>query len=374
MLAELLSDVRLWTVLAVLVSIQLLRPRKPAFPVVNNYAGDFFNRKAYHESRVNCRRLITEGLAKHQGPITIVFPHSQKIILPAALAGWVKSNKSLDHPELVRTEYFAGMPGFEAQTVLHGSDETPIRVIKTKLGQNESTVAAMNASLGRAFKLMWGDATDWHAISWYQDTSGIIARAASSVFVGPEKCDDAEWLELVQGYVMSYFTAVGELHGYPAWARPIVHRFLANSARCRQIVPRVRAIMDEVLSKRQEEARMAEQKGQPAPEYNDVIAWTQAASGGSINMGELQLSLAMAAMFTTAELFRMVLIDLARHPELVEPLRKEVTQQFSAHGVSIAAANNMVLLDSFMKESQRLGSGLSKCPMASPPLHRVPVC
>lgn len=361
MLAELFSDVRLWTLLAVLVGIQVLRPKKTTFPVVNNYRGDFFNRRAHYESRVNCRQLITEGLAKHQGPITIAFPHSQKIVLPASLADWVKSHKDLDHRELIKDEYFAGMPGFEAQTVLHGDDETANRVIKTKLGQNESTVAAMNASLDRAFKLIWGDATDWHTIDWYRDTTGIIARAASSVFVGPEKCDDDEWLELIQEYVSSYFTAVSELHAYPAWAQPIVHWFLPNAARCRKIVPRTRAIMNEVVGKRREEARKAEQEGRPAPEYNDAIAWVQAASDGSIEMGDLQLSLAMAALMTTSELFRTILIDVARHPELIEPLRKEVAAQISSHGLSVAAASNMVLLDSVMKESQRLGSGLGKC-------------
>lgn len=367
MLAEILSDVRLWTVLAVLVGVQLLRPKKTTFPVVNKYPGDFFNRKAYHESRVNCRQLITEGLAKHQGPITIVFPHDQKIVLPASLAGWAKSNKDLDHPELVRQEYFAGMPGFEAQTVLHGDDRTPNHVIKTKLGQNESTVAPMNASLDRAFKLIWGEATDWHAINWYEDTTGIIARAASSVFVGPEKCDDAEWLELIQGYVMSYFTAVGELSAYPPWTRSIVHWFLPNAARCRNIIPRARAIMKQVVDKRREEAREAEQEGRPAPEYNDAIAWVQAASEKPIEMGDLQLSLAMAALMTTSEMLRMVLVDLARHPELVEPLRQEITHQISAHGLSIAAASNMALLDSVMKESQRLGSGMGKFRVAPTP-------
>jgi cytochrome P450 len=65
----------------------------------------------------------------------------------------------------------------------------------------------------------------------------------------------------------------------------------------------------------------------------------------------------MAALFTTTELFRQLLIEVARHPELVEPLREEVSEQISAHGISVAATSNMVLLDSFMKESQRLSSG-----------------
>ena len=151
-----------------------------------------------------------------------------------------------------------------------------------------------------------------------------------------------------------HFAAVSELHGYPAW-------FLPSAAACRKAVPQARAIMQEVVSKRQDEARRAEREGKKTPEYNDVIAWAQPATGGNIDMGELQLSLAMAAMFTTTEMFRQILIELACHPEFVEPLRSEVSRELSAHGVSLTALNNMVLLDSFMKESQRQSAGLGMC-------------
>ncbi|KAK3901909.1 cytochrome P450, partial [Staphylotrichum tortipilum] len=57
-------------------------------------------------------------------------------------------------------------------------------------------------------------------------------------------------------------------------------------------------------------------------------------------------------------LFRQVLIEIARYPGLVEPLKDEVTEQLSAHGVSVAATSGMALLDSVMKESQRQSSGL----------------
>ncbi|KAK0666959.1 putative cytochrome P450 E-class, group IV [Cercophora samala] len=348
----------IWTAFAVLISAYLLRPKRTPFPIVNKYPNDFLGRRAAREAQENARKLITEGLAKHQGPIAINLLHGQKIILPASLAGWVKSNKDLDHKQLVKDDYFAGIPGFEAQSVLHGDDETPKRLIITKLGQNDSTMGVMNESLARGFRALWGDDTEWHAINWHQDTGGIIARAASSVFVGPELADDGNWLGLVQGYVTSYFMAVYDLHAYPAWTRSIVHWFLPNAKACRKTVPQVRAIVNDVLRKRQDEVDQAKREGKSAPEYNDALAWAQAASKGNIEPGDLQLSLAMAAFFTTAEMFRAILVDIVRHPELVEPLRKEVWEQISAHGISVAAANNMVLLDSFMKESQRLSSGL----------------
>lgn len=120
---------------------------------------------------------------------------------------------------------------------------------------------------------------------------------------------------------------------------------------------RARVIIRDVLRKRQQENK----------EYNDALAWTQSASDGKTEAGDIQLSLAMAAMFTTTELFRQLLIEIARHPELVEPLREEIVEHISKHGVSVVATSNMVLLDSFMKEAQRQSSGLGMCFIVSLP-------
>ncbi|KAL8330314.1 hypothetical protein RB593_001366 [Gaeumannomyces tritici] len=117
--------------------------------------------------------------------------------------------------------------------------------------------------------------------------------------------------------------------------------------------------MDEVASKRRREAEEAARQGKEAPAYNDAIEWLQRAAGdGPVDLGGSQLSLAMAAFFTTSEMMRAVLLDIARHPELAEPLRSEMSSQIKAHGISVAATNSMALLDSVLKESQRLGSGL----------------
>lgn len=344
------------TAVLILAGVYLLRPTKAVFPTINKYPGDFRSQRAYREIHDNARKLVIEGLAKHKGPVSLAIPYGRKILLPASLADWVKSNKDLDHKKLVKEDFFADIPGFDAQTLLHSSDSTVLNVIKTKLGQNNSIMGIMHASIAKGLEEIWGDEREWHTVNWYSDTMELIARVASSVFVGPEKAADREWLDLVQGYVMAYFTAVGELHHYPVWSRSIVHWFLPNAVACRKHVARARILMRNVVAKRHEAIRKAEFDGQEPPKYNDALFWVEAASGGKIEPGDAQLSLAMAALFTTTELFRQLLIDTARDPEITEKLRDEVSQQISAHGISVAATSNMVLLDSVMKESQRLSS------------------
>ena len=354
MLSEILSSGLAWTLIAVIaVLCHIVTNQDPIFPVVNAYPGDFFRRKAYREYTENASKLIANGFAKYHGPITLLVPGGTKIVLPPALSDWVKTNRNLDHQELVREEYFARFPGFEAQRAAHDPDRMLIDVLRTKLSQNEKVLPTVNQHLGAALRHHWGDSEFWHAINWDKDTTGIISRAAASVFVGPEKAADPEWQTLVQAYVREFFSAVGELHAWRAPFRPIVQWFLPHTSACRALVRQARAITRDVVSKREQEARAARDQGLEAPQYDDAVAWTQRDPRNSLPAGDIQLALAMAALFTTTEVLKQVLIDIAQHPELVEPLRQEIRQSLSDHGIGIAALANMELLDSVMKESQR---------------------
>lgn len=354
MLFELFSSGLAWTVIAIVgVLYHLTTKQRSIFPIVNDYPGDFFRRKAYHEYSKNAKKLIADGLAKHGGPITIIVPGGTKVVLPSALSDWVKTNRDLDHQELVREEYFAQYPGFEAQFTLHSSGRMLIDLLRTRLSQNAAVLPTVNQHIAPALQHHWGDIEVWHTINWDDDTTGIISRAAASVFVGPEKAADAEWQTVVQAYVREFFAAVGDLHTWRAPLRPIMQWFVPHSSACRDLIRRARIIMNDVIQKREQEAKDAEIQDSEAPIYNDVVAWTMQVPGNKHPAGDVQLALAMAALFTTTELFKQILIDIATHPELVEPLRQEIRNSLSNHGLGLAALANMELLDSVMKESQR---------------------
>lgn len=350
-----LCDFRFWTTFVILAGAYLLRPSKSLFPFVNTHPNDFSGRKARDDLNQNAGKLITEGLAKYGTPISFKLPYGTKVVLPATLASWVKANKDLDHKELVRQDFMAGYPGFESQTTLHAEDETLKSIIRTKMGPNASIIPVMSASLDKAIAVLWGDDEAWHTISWYKDTMAIVARGASSVFVGPEKSDDIEWLDLVQNYTLTFFTSVGDLHAYPPWSRSIVQWFLPNPTTCRKLVARARVIMNGVLQQREKDVARAAAEGRTPPQYNDALAWTQAV-GAKAEAGDIQLSLAMAGLFTTSEAFRQTLIEIARNPDIAKAVEKEATEQIRTHGVTLAALSNMVLLDSVMKEAQRISS------------------
>ncbi|KAJ5732920.1 cytochrome P450 [Penicillium manginii] len=354
MLLEFFSNGFVWTFVVIIAALyHFLKKDRPIFPIVNNYPGDYFRQKAYSAYDKNAKKLIVEGLVENRGPIAILAPGGMKIVLPSALSDWVKTNRDLDHQELVREQFFAHFPGFEAQYTLHCSDRILINLLRTKLSQNEEIMPIINQHIGPALQYYWSDSKAWHFLDWENDTTGIISRAAASIFVGPEKATDPEWQNIVQSYVREFFAAAGELSGWKVPLRPIVQWVLPHASACRDLRRQACNVMENVVQRRIQEAKAAEAQGAAVPQYNDVVDWTMQISENNHSAGDIQLALAMAALFTTSEIFRQILIDIARHSELLEPLRQEIKKALADHDLGLAALAKMELLDSVMKESQR---------------------
>jgi cytochrome P450 len=107
----------------------------------------------------------------------------------------------------------------------------------------------------------------------------------------------------------------------------------------------------------QERMRLkAEAKGEQAPKFNDAISWFEdAASTTSFDPLVVQLSLSTAAIHTTTDLLSQTLADIMMHPQIIEPLRKEIISVLSEdEGLKTISLGKLKLLDSCIKESQRL--------------------
>lgn len=65
----------------------------------------------------------------------------------------------------------------------------------------------------------------------------------------------------------------------------------------------------------------------------------------------------MAALHTTTELTKQAILDVCSHQELMGPVREEVQGGVGESGWSTAGVFKMQLLDSILKETQRLKPG-----------------
>ncbi|OMP85357.1 Ent-kaurene oxidase [Diplodia seriata] len=67
-----------------------------------------------------------------------------------------------------------------------------------------------------------------------------------------------------------------------------------------------------------------------------------------------QLFFSVVALHTTGDLITHAILDLVTHPEVIEDLRDEVRQVLKEDGWKKTSLYKMKLMDSFLKESQRL--------------------
>ncbi|KAG5720345.1 Ent-kaurene oxidase, partial [Termitomyces sp. T112] len=115
----------------------------------------------------------------------------------------------------------------------------------------------------------------------------------------------------------------------------------------------LRPIFEERLEKEAEYGR--DWPGRP----NDAFSWLlDTAEGKQRTIRDLTMRILVinfAAIHTTSMAFTQILFDLAANPAFVPGLREEVERVIREEGLSKISFHKMVKLDSFIKESQRLG-------------------
>lgn len=185
-----------------------------------------------------------------------------------------------------------------------------------------------------------------------------VARLSSRVFLGDRLCRNEHWLRMTKSYTVTAFQAAQSLRVYPRYLRKLVHWFQPECRQLRAQLDEAREIIALVIEERHQARKTAAEAGQSIPEYNDAIDWADQEAGlkGSsrYDPAVFQLILSVAAIHTTTDLTSQVILDLAQHPEFIQPLREEISSVLSAEGWKKTALYNLKLLDSCIKESQRM--------------------
>lgn len=191
----------------------------------------------------------------------------------------------------------------------------------------------------------------WHAVPLKQTILPFVSRLSSRVFLGEELCRDPAWLRITANYTTDAFRAAQELRLWPAFLRRIAVRFLPRCRVLRAEVSEASRLLNNVLEKR----RLEKEAAVEPKEYHDMIEWfEQVARGRKYDPAIMQLGMSFAAIHTTTDMITQLLFDLARNPELIEPLRREVVTVLSEGGWRKSSLYKLKLLDSVIKESQRM--------------------
>lgn len=320
--------------------------------------------RARREYDTNSWNMTLKGMEKYRGEpfrlLTTELEGTEVVVLPPRYAEELKNDGRLNFPLLKSKSMHGTLPGFQTIGML-GQDSRIIQMV-TQQDLTRSLprlTAALSSECAAALKDAVGDRKEWRDVVVRSGVSlPLVARLSTLVFMGPESCYDREWIDIVIGFTVNIMLANIALQAYPHWLRPLANHFVPQCRLLRAQERRAREIIDEKLAARKAfKEKEASLGGSSEDQPSNALDWFQSQHqrlGGDYNPTLMQLMLSLAAIHTTADLLTQVILDLAVHRDLMEPLRREIVEALDGKLIDKAAMQKMKLLDSVMKESQRM--------------------
>jgi ent-kaurene oxidase len=194
-----------------------------------------------------------------------------------------------------------------------------------------------------------------------------IARITALALVGAELCENDEWvgqsIQTTIQVIMASQSVKGKWH---PWFRWIAKYYDEPTKVVVQNRKRAAELLAPVLEKRKATTDLKSKVGQL--QYQDAVQWLleQYRGQGKTLTPELlaqdELFLTIASTHSTGGTTLSTLFDLIDRPEAMKEIIEEINRTYAKHnGWSRQALNELWLLDSFMRESQRVHSlGLGK--------------
>ncbi|KAI1157449.1 cytochrome P450 [Nemania serpens] len=289
-------------------------------------------------------------------PVRIATDTGNLIVLPPNhLAQEIRNSPNLSFFASSEEDFHGTLPGFEPFNAEKAAGML-LKVTRNQLTKYLTKVTKP-VSLEASFALhnLLGDSHEWKEINAMHTSVRYVSSLSSRIFLGDELCRNKVWLETTSQYTVNAMHAVKKLRLFPRFSRRFVHWFLPECRLVRKLLNQARVTIQEVIDRRRAEKVAAAKEGRPIPRSNDAIEWAEEESKNDpYDPAVYQIGLSMAAIHTTSDLLNETLQNLVQRPELIDELRKEIIEVLKNEGMTKTALFNLKLMDSVLKETQRL--------------------
>ncbi|KAF7328411.1 hypothetical protein MVEN_02556800 [Mycena venus] len=197
------------------------------------------------------------------------------------------------------------------------------------------------------------DGAEWKEITVMPHALRVVARTTARVFVGLPLCRNQEYVDLSISYTVAVFGRSQIIAMFPSFLKPIFGRLLSSRrSSIKQAMKTIGPAIEERL------AKDAELGPGWVDRPNDFISWliddAEDAERTAPALALRILATNTAAIHTSSSALTTALYDLTTYPEHVGPMREEAERVVAAEGWTKSALGNMVKIDSFLRESQRV--------------------
>ncbi|KAL1862626.1 hypothetical protein Daus18300_008423 [Diaporthe australafricana] len=298
--------------------------------------------------------ITREGWDKHRDTaFTMLRPDSNITVLPLR---YVDELQHVDshrlHPiEALSNDMLGTYTGLSILTNSHLSFSAVQKRFTPKLPQ---TLPRLVDELAYSLPHIIGPCRTWTPIALNDVMTRVISHLTARTWVGRDLARNEEWHTANLETTASVFTLAVALKLLPAFLQPVVAPLLPMKGKLGRGLRRVRAFLVPLI-----EERKALGEGDERPD--DMIQWMLDAAEGeerdTVNLATRYVYAAIGSLFTVSAALVDCVYDLAAYPEHLAPLREEVERVLKEDGGwQKGTAAKLEMMDSFMKESQRVNA------------------
>ncbi|KAI0145635.1 cytochrome P450 [Xylariaceae sp. FL1272] len=220
----------------------------------------------------------------------------------------------------------------------------------------DSLAPAMYDACLAAFQQAMPSCPDWTAIAPYNNILQIFSRITAPVLVGPDLGQDDDWNAVAIEYTNTCLGAIGGVRAkYHPSLRWLSRYTNPNVKAAAKVLRRAARILEPYL-----QAYEADEPTSQLHTENAIFWLTKLYRKRNIELTAHQLALdemllTVASIHSSAATALAALFDLVDRPESVAEIRDEMGRVGAKHGSwTRRALDELIILDSFMKESLRV--------------------
>lgn len=320
-------------------------------PVVGRKWYELGYRNARDRFLTGAPHVIKDSIKKHGDAFYLYTDSKFNLILNYKYADAIRNDNRLSFMKAIQHKFrtSSGIHGFEPHMQACSDRRFVREVVIQVLTRSLSTFTEpINSECDYALRQNWTDKTETHEVMLKETMWKIVGQILSRIYFNEEEIyRNPEWIRLSADYIKMSTVAAHELRSWPKSVRKIAAKF---NPRCKLIQNRLESLRE--LTKPLV-TKLNSQK--PAENPASPVEWlNKAFHDESPDLVSMIIAICFVSYDAGTEALTEILTDISGKDQLIRDLRSEIIEVIGKEGFSRTALQNLHLMDSVMKESQRL--------------------
>ncbi|KAF9889279.1 hypothetical protein FE257_007387 [Aspergillus nanangensis] len=328
-------------------STALKNPSK--LPVIGRRWYEFSYGPAKQRFQDDCLGLVRSCQEKYGDAFYLYTDSTYRLILCRKYVDMIRNEKGLSFIKGLAMKMDIGVPGFEPFASMTSDKKIVHAVTRHSLNRHLGTfIEPLNEESDYALRQVWTDNPEFHEVMLKDCVFKVFSQIMSRTFINDQDYyRNPEWVNASSEYVELSAIAGFELRRYPKWAKPLAARFSPNCRKLRSLFKHINALLMPLKEK-------LDKQGLEADPKNPLSFLHQKLPGQSEELVSMIIGLCLVSYDGGGELFTHVLHSVWGNDQLVNDLRSEIVTVVGKEGFNRNSLQNLVLMDSVLKEAQRL--------------------